>query len=260
MRPRSACFGGQRVGGLRGQGGVVEAGLPARARPRCGGRCRAPRRWGRAGRYSVAAGGSRRGRWRRGRRRSCRRRQCGRQTATASRGAAVRDSSDRCRPPVVRGTVAGVVISSTAGRVEAGGGASRRHSGHGGGRRDGRVRRRRHRGGWGGDDVVGCGCSTATVATCSRHRRGVDVGRVVVTACGRFRPGWTRLTSLDPRQRDQEVSRARSQDSGRGAIAAAVGAGVCRRAVGAAAGAHPGAGVDAAGPDDRPGRAGRGRH
>ena len=36
-------------------------------------------------------------------------------------------------------------------------------------------------------------------------------------------------------------------------VAAAVGAGVCRRAVGAAAGAHPGAGVDAAGPDDRPG-------
>jgi hypothetical protein len=32
----------------------------------------------------------------------------------------------------------------------------------------------------------------------------------------------TRLTSLDPRQRDQEVSRARSQDSGRGATAAAV--------------------------------------
>ena len=28
-RPRSACFGGQRVAGLRDQGGVVEAGPPA---------------------------------------------------------------------------------------------------------------------------------------------------------------------------------------------------------------------------------------
>lgn len=30
-----------------------------------------------------------------------------------------------------------------------------------------------------------------------------------MTTCGRFRPEWARLTSLVPRQRDQEVSRAR---------------------------------------------------
>ena len=49
-----------------------------------------------------------------------------------------------------------------------------------------------------------------------------------VTTCGRFRPEWARLTSLVPRQRDQEVSRARTQNSGGDTVAAAVGAGVCR--------------------------------
>ena len=59
-----------------------------------------------------------------------------------------------------------------------------------------------------------------------------------MTTCGLFRPEWARLTSLVPRQRDQEVSRARTQNSGGDTVAAAVGAGVCRWEVGAAAGAR----------------------